>query len=99
MAKTPEGEVKKQVKALLEKVGAYYFMPVQGGYGAPGLDFHCVVNGRAFFIETKAPGKKMTPRQRATAQKMTAAGAAVFVVDGPDTLKEVSLWLAKTLLE
>lgn len=98
MAQTPEGKVKAKVKALLNRAKAYYFMPVQAGYGAPGLDFHCVFHGHAFFIETKAPGKKMTPRQEQTARKMRAAGGVVFVVDGEESLAEVESWIARTLI-
>jgi hypothetical protein len=50
---TPEGRVKSDVRKLLNRYEVYYFMPVQMGYGAAGLDFHCVVKWRrvpiAFF--------------------------------------------------
>lgn len=79
---TPEGKVKDKVKALLKQhePDCYYFMPVQNGMGKPGLDFHCHMKGFAFYIETKAPGKKLTPRQELTKQEMEEAGAPVFVV-------------------
>lgn len=80
MAKTPEGEVKDRVRALFKKYRAYYHSPVQNGMGKPGLDFHCCVNGLAFFVEAKAPGKHPTPRQQLTMRDMLAAGAKVFVV-------------------
>lgn len=82
MAQTPEGKVKAAVKKVLAEHGVYSFMPVQAGYGAPALDFHCCHNGTAFFIETKAPGKKPTPRQLLTIEKIEAAGGRVFVIDG-----------------
>lgn len=79
---TPEGKVKKVVKSILERGHAnlYYFMPVQGGYGKPGLDYHGCCRGVAFAIETKAPGRKLTPRQEATKREMEAAGMKVFVI-------------------
>lgn len=79
---TPEGKVKDAVKKFLREQGAYYFMPVQNGMGAPGLDFHCCYRGRAFFIETKAPGAKLTERQQLTRGSMELAGGMVFVIDG-----------------
>jgi hypothetical protein len=86
------------IKTFLQEKKAYVFMPVQGGYGAPGLDFHCAYHGRAFFIEAKAPGKKPTPRQNATAREMRDAGAPVFIVSGPESLKEVEVWMATVCL-
>ena len=79
--KTPEGKVKAAVKKLLGEYSVYYFMPVQNGMGKPGLDFHCHLHGVAFSIETKAPGKKPTPRQEVTIADMEASGAMVFVID------------------
>ena len=88
---TPEGKVKAAVKKSLDAHGAYYFMPVQNGMGAPGLDFHCAHKGHAFFIETKAPGKKPTQRQEVTMAKMGKSGK-VFVIDGDTTA--LDQWLA-----
>lgn len=76
---TPEGRTKKVVKALLKEHGVYYFMPVQSGYGSPGLDFHCIHKGRGFCVETKF-NKPTTPRQHMTGLEVNAAGGKVFVV-------------------
>ena len=84
MAMTPEGKVKKEVIKILKAHGAYYFCPVQNGFGAPGLDFHCVHHGLGFFIETKAKGKKPTPRQNLTIQRVQESSGMVFVIDGTD---------------
>lgn len=80
MSRTPEGIVKDKVKALLKRFGVYYHMPVMNGMGAPTLDFICCHNSRFIAIETKAPGKKPTPRQVITMGEMVKAGAFVFVV-------------------
>jgi len=77
---TPEGKVKKLVRELLHKHDVYYFMPVQQGMGSPSLDFLCCHRGRFFAIETKGSNTSMTLRQRATAEAMENAGAAVFLV-------------------
>jgi hypothetical protein len=81
---TPEGKVKQQVKDFLQAREAYFFMPVQTGYGTPTLDFLGCYNGRFFAIETKAPGGKPTARQRFTIEEMKKSGAAVLVWDGVD---------------
>jgi hypothetical protein len=93
VAMTPEGKVKAAVKELLQKHNVYSFMPVQNGMGKPGLDFHCVLHGVAFFIETKAPGGKPTPRQQLTMTEVQAAGAVWFVIDRADGLHELEDYL------
>jgi hypothetical protein len=79
---TPEGRVKKKVKAALDKFGleVWRFMPVQRGFGSPALDYLLCVRGRFVAIETKAPGKKLTPLQEVTKKAMEDAGAIVLVV-------------------
>lgn len=92
---TPEGAVKKRVKALLTFNNCYQYWPVSNGMGAPSLDCIGCYKGRFFGIECKAPGKKPTPRQEVTMNAMMDAAAAVFVVDGDN----FSLGLLKTWLE
>lgn len=78
---TPEGRVKDKVrKALKTLERCYSFMPVQNGMGAPGLDWYCCINGWFVAIETKVPGKKLTPRQVLTADAILAAGGSVYVI-------------------
>lgn len=78
---TPEGKVKEIVKRVLGTLPHHYrFMPVQRGMGMPGLDFFCCINGYFIGIETKAPGKKPTPRQDATIAEIKAAGGTVYVI-------------------
>lgn len=93
---TPEAKVKAAVKAELARQSAYKHMPVQNGMGEPALDFHVCHRGMYAAIETKAPGKKPTPRQMQTIRKVVASGGSVFVVDstdGPD-LADLIMWLA-----
>lgn len=90
---TPEGKVKEAVKNMLRLYKAYYFMPVQAGYGTPGLDFYGCHRGRFFAIETKAPGKRPTDRQWATINMVQAAQGKWFVIDDKDKLQELELWL------
>ena len=84
MALTPEGRVKKVVVKLLREYEAYWFCPVQNGMGKPGLDFHCCHHGVAFFIETKAAGKRPTARQAICIRDIQRADGIVFVIDGTD---------------
>ena len=61
---TPEAKVKKKVVAQLKEMGAYYFYPVTGGYGASGVpDIVGCYKGIFFGIECKAGGNKPTALQ------------------------------------
>lgn len=65
MADTPESRVKKKVVAQLKQLGAYYFYPVTGGYGASGVpDIVGCYRGWFFAIECKAGNNKPTPLQQ-----------------------------------
>jgi hypothetical protein len=68
-------------------------MPVQNGLGSVGLDFHCCVKGKAFFIETKAGNKQPTPRQQATIHQMQLAGGRCFVVNDVEGYDTLEMWL------
>lgn len=80
MSTTPEGKVKKEVKAMLTAYGAFHHWPVLTGYGEPMLDCNGCHRGRYFAIETKAPGKQLSPRQELIVEKIEAAGGKVFVI-------------------
>lgn len=94
MGTTPEGKVKKAISELLRSYrDLYFFMPVQGGYGSPCLDYIGAHQGRAFAIEAKAKGKSPTQRQTDTMTAMTKAGMRVFVIDCEEELKPLRAWL------
>lgn len=85
MATTPEGKVKKGVKKVLDSLGAYYSMPVTGGYGTQGApDFLVCHRGRFVGIETKAGVGKLTALQELAHKKITAAGGVVLVIREDD---------------
>ena len=95
MGATPEGKVKRRVSQILKHSDCcYYFMPVQTGYGSPTLDYLGSSRGRAFAIETKAPGKVPTVRQNAIIKEMEGANMRVFIIAGdPVEYEELRLWL------
>lgn len=97
---TPEGKVKARVKAVLAQYGVYYFMPVQAGLGAAGVDFHCVMRWRelaiAFFIETKALDEPLTDRQELFLKKRREEqNAKTFIIDDDWGVKDLIAWLEK----
>lgn len=94
---TPESKVKARVKLILakHKPQLYAHWPVQAGFGSPTLDCNGAILGKAFAIETKAPGKKPTPRQISTMVDMKRAGYKIFVIDGVKFPYDVlEKWLA-----
>lgn len=86
MAVTPEGKVKKLVRKVLEEFSPqlYSNWPVPSGYGTPSLDCLVCYHGVFIAIETKAPGKKLTPRQMSTLIEMGNAGAMTFIIENEE---------------
>jgi Holliday junction resolvase len=90
MADTPEAKVKKKVVAQLKALGAYYFYPVTGGYGASGVpDIVGCYRGRFFGIECKAGKNKPTPLQEKNLASIAAMGGIAMVVN-EDNINEVT---------
>jgi Holliday junction resolvase len=86
---TPEGKVKKQVKVVLDALGAYYFMPATGGYGRSGVpDFVGCFRGHFFGIECKAGSNKPTALQEREMTKINRSGGFSFLVN-EDNVHEV----------
>lgn len=89
---TPEGKVKKQVKKLLEEVGAYYFSPMTSGYGKSGVP-DIVVCYKSHFvgIECKAGKNKTTEIQDRNLIAIKKNGGIAVVVNenNLDELKEM----------
>lgn len=85
MATTPEGLVKKDVRKILDGLGAYYVMPVTGGYGRQGApDFLVCIQGKFFGIETKAGKGKLTLLQEMNLKKIIESGGVALVVREDD---------------
>jgi hypothetical protein len=79
---TPEAKVKKKVRALLETHGAYYAMPMTGGYGSSGVpDFLVCHKGRFIGIECKANGGKPTALQLTNMKRIEWAGGRTIVIN------------------
>lgn len=82
MAQTPEKKVKTKVVAQLKTLGAYYFYPVTGGFGASGVpDIVGCYKGRFFGIECKANGNKPTALQTLNLEHIAAQGGIALVID------------------
>ena len=92
MAITPEGKVKKEVRRVLDSLGAYYVMPVTGGYGKQGApDFLVCHHGKFFGIETKAGKGKLTILQEMNLKRIVEAGGVALVIREDDVKNLLSL--------
>lgn len=81
MATTPEGKVKKQVRLVLDKLGAYYVMPVTNGFGKQGApDFLVCLKGKFIGIECKAGKGKTTALQELNLAHIQKAGGDAYVI-------------------
>jgi Holliday junction resolvase len=79
---TPEAKVKSKVKKILEDMGAYYAMPVTGGYGNSGVPDFLICKGGLFYaIECKANGNKPTALQLKHLDDIRKAGGIALVID------------------
>jgi len=79
---TPEAKVKAKVRKLLQEVGAYYAMPLTGGYGNSGVpDFLICKDGKFYGIECKANGGKPTALQLKHLDDIRKAGGIALIVD------------------
>jgi Holliday junction resolvase len=92
---TPEAKVKKVVVQQLKDMGAYYFYPVTGGYGASGVpDIVGCYQGLFFGIECKAGSNKPTPLQEKNLKRIAETGGISLVVN-EDNMKDVRETLTK----
>jgi len=102
MATTPEGRVKADIKKELEahgfwragaarpeEVKGWFYSPVSNGMGVHGIpDFICSDAGWFFAIEAKAPGGRLSEKQKSRIEEIIASGGKVIVVDDVLKLRE-----------
>ena len=85
--------MKATVKKLLIKAGAYYVMPVTGGYGNSGApDFIICHKGRFIGVECKAGKNKPTALQLSNMLRIAESGGKALVIN------EESIHLLEELL-
>ena len=92
MAKTPEGEIKDQVRKVLDEMGAYYFFPAANGYGRTGIpDVIACVGGHFVGIECKAGSKQPTALQQRELDNIEKAkGTGILInADNISNLKNI----------
>ena len=88
---TPEANVKRQIRKILDTTKAYYAMPIGTGYGNSGVpDFLVCHKGHFIGIEAKAGKGTTTALQEQHLADIRAAGGSTFVINETnlDQLKE-----------
>ncbi|HPA79345.1 MAG TPA: VRR-NUC domain-containing protein [Thermoanaerobaculales bacterium] len=82
-----EAAVGRRLVKLVQGGGGWIFKVHGGIYQLPGVpDYVVVWNGATVWVETKAPGGRLSPIQRAVIRTMQAHGAEVLVGDDADAL-------------
>lgn len=77
-----EAGVKKEVKMILDLIGAFYFMPPAGAFGRSGIsDIIGVHKGKFFAIETKFGKNTPTPMQLRFGAKVMEHGGMFMVIN------------------
>lgn len=79
---TPEAKVKVKVAKILREFGAYYVMPVTGGYGNSGApDFLVCYQGKFIGIECKAGKGRLTALQEHNLINIRKSGGHAIMVN------------------
>jgi hypothetical protein len=95
---TPEGKVKKRVKAILDELKVYHFSPMQNGMGRAGIpDIVACHSGKFIGIECKAGDNKPTALQERELNRILNAGGEAFVIneENIEQLREELIWMHK----
>lgn len=92
---TNEGDVKRQVKKLLNQHNWFWWMPPANGFGRAGIaDFNALRGGVFLAIETKFGGNKPTAQQRGFIESIRAEDGMAFVVSEKN-LDALAVWLER----
>ena len=80
MAETPEWKVKRAVRLMLDKLGAYHFMPPANGFGRAGIpDIIACIDGHFIAIECKAGKGQTTALQDRELNAILNAGGTTYI--------------------
>lgn len=88
---TPEGKVKKAIKAYLNALGAFHRWPVSNGMGGDQVDCYGCHCGLYFAFEVKRDDLPKVPeateRQKRHLKEVREAGGIAAVVSSVDEVK------------
>jgi hypothetical protein len=92
VASTPEGKLKVALRKELTRQGIFHYIAAAGPYSIHGIpDIVCIWQGRALYVEVKAPGKRghTTANQKRMLRQIADAGGIACVVDSIEQLQEI----------
>ena len=75
-----EGDVKREVKKILNAHDWFWWMPPANGFGKSNVDFNALRGGVFMAVETKYDKRKCTPLQLAYLSSITKEDGFGFVV-------------------
>lgn len=80
-----ESDIEKQLVRHIEQMGGKALKFISPGMA--GVPDRCVfLNGQTYFVELKAPGRKLRPLQEYRKKQLEGLGFKVFVVDSMKSL-------------
>ena len=82
-----EASIEKQLERLVESVGGKAFKFTSPG-NAGIQDRLVLLDGRAYFVELKAPGEKLRPLQRYRQRQFLKLGFKIHVIDSAAGVRE-----------
>jgi len=95
-----ENDVKRELKKMLDEIGAFHFPASAGAFSIGGVsDRLACYKGRFVAIECKRPGRRgeknagLSGLQVLFGEKVKKAGGLFFVVDGLESIQGVRLIL------
>jgi hypothetical protein len=92
---TNEGDVKKQIKKLLNQHGWFWWMPPANGFGRTGIaDFNALRGGVFLAIEAKFGSNKPTAMQVGFLESVASEDGMAFVVNEKN-LDALAVWLER----
>jgi hypothetical protein len=86
----PEAMLTKSVRQLLKAAGIFHYKNFGGLGSPPGLPdiTGCLKDGRAFWIELKAPRGVVSPAQQDFIDRINQAGGCAFIARSIDDVIE-----------
>lgn len=95
--RTPERIEKDKIRHYLDSRAAYYFMPVQTGYGRRTVDILACIRGRFWAIEVKRDNSQIPVRQRQILEEIEQAGGMTTWGDAERVIRDIEKWFSTTI--
>jgi len=88
---TTEARLRDILRGTIRSMEPHVTMIAQtAGLGSPGVDVLICAGGYFVAVEVKRPGRKATARQRATLDKVKAAGGRSYLVSSAEDIEKLA---------